>query len=201
MGKSHCREFLSGVSRKSFISISLSNIITAFPIKLFSLRMCIIMYSIFNSLCSLLTFLFSASSSLLVICTPSLLYLYFLPFPPSFFPTLWQPRLVQLRLPEPGIYMVQGRRWGTWGLDPLAKTASPAVAWCLPLLTLLSPRHFALFPKYIALWSSASFHSSLLSLSPNLKLSSLTWNGNPMTQAESLKLTVVASSSSERSFF
>lgn len=81
------------------------------------------------------------------------------PLPPSFPPSLWQPGLVRCRLPEPRIHVVQGRRWGTWGLGPLAKTTSPAVAWCLPLPTDLSPRYFTLSPK-IHLWIIPSFHSS-----------------------------------------
>lgn len=124
---------------------------------------------------------------------PPLLYCYFFPLLPSFLPTPWQPGLVRCRLREPRIHVVQGRRWGTWGLGPLAKTTSPAVAWCLPLPTDLSPRYFTLSPK-IHLWIIPSFHSSfsLHSLSPNLMLSPLTWNGNQLnfSAVECLKLTV-----------
>lgn len=76
------------------------------------------------------------------------LYSHFLPLPPSFLPTLWQPVLVRCRLRVPNIHEVQLGRWTTQGLGPLAKTTSPAVAWCLPLLpTDPSPWYLALPPK------------------------------------------------------
>lgn len=91
---------------------------------------------------------------------PPLLCCYFFPLLPSFPSALWQPGSVRSRLREPKMHVVQGRRWGTRGMGPLAKTTSPAVAWCLPLPTDLSPRYFTLPPK-IHLWIIPSFHSSL----------------------------------------
>lgn len=58
---------------------------------------------------------------------PPFLRCYFLHLLPSFLLTLWQPGLMRCMLPEPRIHVMQGRRWGTLGLGPLAKTTSPPV--------------------------------------------------------------------------
>lgn len=136
------------------LHLSLSEIITAFPIKPLSLSVFSSVYytgfySIFNSSLSHLSFqpssslqwfqhhsfsrlfwliLQSSLSPAIRPLFPPLLYCYFFPFLPSILPTLWQPGLVRCRLREPRIHVVQGRRWGTWGMGPLAKTTSPAVA-------------------------------------------------------------------------
>lgn len=149
MGKNFFAERFSLESAGSHSSSSLSEIITAFPITLsmFSSVYYSILFLIphFHMSSSNLPFLYNGSSITLFSCLfwlilqsslspairplfPPLLYCYFFPLLPSFLPSLWQPGLVRCRLREPRIHVVQGRRWGTWGLGPLAKTTSPAVA-------------------------------------------------------------------------
>ena len=128
---------------------------------------------------------------------PPLLYRNFFPLLPSFLPSLWQPGLVRCRLREPRIHVVQGRRWGTWGLGPLAKTTSPAVAWCLTLPTDLSPRYFTLSPKiHLSLnHSFFPFLSHFLSPQPLTKSHAFLLNLKPSeiySAVECLKLTAVA---------
>ena len=219
VGKNFCREVLSGVSRESFIFIALSEIITAFPIKPHSLSVLFISVllhwiAIFNS--SLLLFsslptalLYNGSSitpffpsvlaHLAVIsqclrCALSshpFLYCYFFPLLPSFLPPLWQPGLLRCRLREPRIHVVQGGRWGTWGMGPLAKTTSPAVAWCLLLPTdLCPPRYFTLSPKIHPSLNHSFFPFLSLSPKPLTKsrdfLLNLKWNASEI----SVQLTV-----------